>query len=92
MTDLLSDNTSRSRFELGVDGEKGFVDYRRTGTTLHLTHAEVPAAMAGHGLGTRLVRETLDLIRSRGERMMAVCPFIKDFVRRHPDYADLSAG
>ena len=92
MAELLSDNVARSRFELGVDGEKGFVDYRRSGTTLHLTHAEVPASLSGHGLGTRLVRETLDLIRSRGERMVAVCPFIKAFVRRHPDYADLSAG
>ena len=91
MAEAVIDNVARSRFELGPDGAKGFVDYRRSGTTLQLTHAEVPASLAGQGLGTRLVRETLDLIRSRDERMVAVCPFIKDFVRRHPDYADLSA-
>jgi predicted GNAT family acetyltransferase len=91
VTEALSDNVARSRFELGVDGEKGVVDYRRSGTTLYLTHAEVPASLAGHGLGTRLVRDTLDLIRRRNERMVAVCPFIKAFVRRNPDYAELSA-
>ena len=91
MAETLTDNVSRSRFELGTDGDSGFVDYRRSGATLFLNHAEVPAALAGHGLGTRLVRGTLDLIRSRGERMVPVCPFIKAFVRRNPEYADLSA-
>ncbi len=91
MAETLSDNVARSRFELGFEGEKGFVDYRRSGTTLYLTHAEVPASLAGRGLGTRLVRDTLDLIRGRNERMVAVCPFIKAFVRRYPDYAGLSA-
>lgn len=91
MSENLTDNVASSRFELGADGARGFIDYRRTGAILRLNHAEVPAALAGHGLGTRLVRETLDLIRSRGERIVPVCPFIKAFLRRHPAYADLSA-
>jgi predicted GNAT family acetyltransferase len=91
VSEKVTDNVGRSRFELGADGARGFIDYRRSGAILRLDHAEVPAALAGHGLGTRLVRESLDLIRSRGERMVPVCPFIKDFVRRHPAYADLSA-
>ena len=91
MPDTLTDNVARSRFELGTDGESGFIDYRRSGSTLFLNHAEVPAALAGHGVGTRLVKGTLDLIRSRGERMVPVCPFVKAIVRRYPAYADLSA-
>ena len=89
MSETLSDNVARSRFELGADGASGFIDYRRSGLTLFLNHAEVPAALAGHGVGTRLVTETLDLIRVRGERMVPVCPFIQVFIRRHPAYADL---
>ena len=89
MTEVLTDNVARSRFELGSDGASGFIDYRRSGSTLFLNHAEVPATLAGQGVGTRLVRGALDLIRSRGERMVPVCPFIEAFVRRYPDYADL---
>ena len=89
MTEALTDNVARSRFEQGTDGASGFIDYRRSGSTLFLNHAEVPAALAGQGVGTRLVRGALDLIRSRGERMVPVCPFIEAFVRRYPDYADL---
>ncbi len=90
MAETLIDNSARSRFELD-DGEKGFVDYHRTGKVLFLNHVEVPAVLAGRGQGTRLVRATLDLIRSRGERMVPVCPFIKALVRRYPHYADLVA-
>ena len=89
MSESLIDNAERSRFELGVNGASGFIDYRRSGTTLFLNHAEVPAALAGHGVGNRMVSEALDLIRRRGERIVPVCSFIQAFVRRHPAYADL---
>jgi predicted GNAT family acetyltransferase len=92
VSETVTDNVARSRFELGADGTHGFIDYRRSGATLYLTHAEVPASLGGRGVGTRLVRDTLDLIRSRGERMVPVCPFIKAIIRRYPDYADLIGG
>jgi predicted GNAT family acetyltransferase len=85
----VSDNVARSRFELGANGASGFIAYRRSGTTLYLNHAEVPAALAGHGVGTKMVTETLELIRRRGERIVPVCSFVEAFVRRHPAYADL---
>jgi uncharacterized protein len=85
----LTDNVERSRFEFGAHGASGFIDYRRSGTTLFLNHAEVPAALAGHGVGTQMVTEALELIRRRGERIVPVCSFVEAFVRRHPAYADL---
>jgi hypothetical protein len=90
VSEELTDNAARSRFELGAEAASGFIDYRRSGDILYLNHAEVPAALAGRGLGTRLVRETLELIRRRGERMVPVCPFIKAVVGRDPSYRDLS--
>ena len=89
MLETLIDNPVGRRFELATAGGTAFIAYRRSGTTLMLDHAEVPAALGGRGLGTRLVRETLELIRSRGERMVPVCPFIRLFVERHAEYADL---
>ncbi len=90
MTELLTDNQAANRFELGPGGASGFISYQRKGSVLYLNHAEVPPALSGHGVGTRLVKATLDLIRSRGERMVPVCPFIGAFIRRYPTYADLS--
>jgi malate synthase len=89
MTEALRDNAERSRFELEIAGGPAFVTYRRIGQTLWLDHAEVPAELGGRGVGTRLVRETLDLIRSRGEHIVPRCPFVTWFLRGHPAYADL---
>jgi predicted GNAT family acetyltransferase len=94
------DNPSRRRFELSL-GEQGvaFLSYRelsavQSGTprmprVLALTHAEVPVAARGGGVAAQLVRGTLDLIRSRGERAAARCAYVVDFVLRHPEYADI---
>jgi predicted GNAT family acetyltransferase len=91
------DNASRGRFELSL-GDQGvaFLSYRElsaaqvgTARVLALTHAEVPAAARGAGVAAQLVRGTLDLIRSRGERAAARCAYVVDFVLRHPEYADI---
>lgn len=89
MSQPLRDNVAGQRFELELEGGLAFIDYRRSGRTLSLDHAEVPAALHGHGIGARLVQETLDLIRSRSERIVPRCSFVAHFVRRHPQYADL---
>ena len=89
MAEALRDNVARSRFALEIAGGPAFISYHRVGQTLWLDHAEVPAALGGRGVGTRLVRQTLDLIRNRGERIVPRCPFVAWFVRGHPDYADL---
>src|SRR5258707_4118876 len=91
MAEGLRDNTADSRFELELDGGLAFISYRRVGPTLWLNHAEVPAALGGRGVGTALVRQALDLIRSRGERMVAGRSFVAWVVRQHPEYAYLSA-
>ena len=88
----VTDHAARNRFELALAGGTAFIDYRRVGQVLYLNHAEVPTTLSGHGVGTRLAQETLDLIRSRGERVVPVCSFIQDFVRRHPTYSDLCAS
>jgi predicted GNAT family acetyltransferase len=39
-----------------------------------------------------MTRETLDLIRERGEKMIPLCSFVAAFVQRHPQYQDLIAN
>src|SRR5258706_1641618 len=89
MPEGLRDNSAVARFDLDLDGGLAFISSRGVGPTLWLNHAEVPAALGGRGVGTALVRQALDLIRSRGERMVAGCSFVAWFVRQHPEYADL---
>ena len=78
------DNTAESRFELFVDGETAFLVYKRTSDTLTLIHTEVPPALRGHHLGDALVEAALQSARSAGLRVVAVCPFAKEYMRKHP--------
>lgn len=89
---IVTDNPARQRFELDVAQGGAFIDYRRDGRILTLTHAEVPAALRGRGLGAALVKGTLDLVRRRGETVVPRCSFVAAYFRRHPESQDLLAG
>ena len=94
----VADNGARRRFELQLPGGIAFIDYYyRDGAAAALaavrvlTHAEVPAALRGGGIGAQLVAGALELVRARGEKVVPSCPYVASFIRRHPHYADLIA-
>ena len=91
MTDTVRDDSARQRFELEVGDALAFVDYRRDGRTLLLTHAEVPPALRGGGVGSALVKGTLALVRQRGEKVVPLCSFVANYMERHPEVQDLLA-
>ena len=53
-------------------------------------HTEVDDAFEGQGVGSLLVRQALDSVRGEGLRVVAQCPFVKAWIERHPEYADLT--
>lgn len=87
----LTDNTAQHRYELEVDGHVAFVSYARSGERLKLIHTEVPRALAGRGVGSRLARLVLEEARHRGVRVVPECPFMASFIERHQEFADLLA-
>ena len=85
----LRDNTAHNRYELKVDDETAALHYRLKPGVITLQHTEVPAELAGRGIGSRLAREVLDDVRSRGLKVVAACPFVRAFLGKHPEYNDL---
>lgn len=83
-----------NRYEIRVDdGLAGFAEYILTDELISFTHTEIDPAFEGRGLGSKLVRAALDDVRSAGGRkVLAVCPFVKAWMAKHPDYADLAYG
>lgn len=68
----------------------GEVEYEREGDTLVLLRAEVPKERQGSGLGVRLVRETLELIRDENHGpILPICPFIVKFLVKNPEFQAL---
>jgi predicted GNAT family acetyltransferase len=88
----VSDAPERSRFEITVDGElAGFVLYRLGPGRITFVHTEIDEAYEGKGLGGKLARAALDTARARSLTVRPNCPFIKGWIAKHPDYADLVA-
>lgn len=92
MTGLVRDHSERQRYELEVDGGLAFIDYRREDHVVVMTHAEVPRALRGGGVGSALVRGALALVRERGDRVVPLCSFVEAYMRRHPEAHDLLAS
>ncbi|SFP83349.1 hypothetical protein SAMN04488241_10894 [Sphingomonas rubra] len=83
------DNRSEQEFTLEVDGEVAVAAYQREGDTIVFTHTLVPARLEGHGVGSRLIRGSLDLARDQGLKVVPQCPFVRAFIEKHPAYRDL---
>lgn len=95
MSDVVtSDNPSASRYEAHIGGElAGFAEYQLTDTLVVFTHTEVDERFEGRGVGSALARFGLDDVRAGGTRqVLPVCPFIKSWIGKHPEYTDLVYG
>ena len=81
------DNREELRYELVRGGEVlGFLLYRIEPDAVVLVHTDVDPAYEGQGLGSVLVKGALDDQRERGVRAVPLCPFVRAYIRRHPEY------
>lgn len=80
------------RYEILVGGEvAGYTEYRGRAAVRAFTHTEVAEGHEGRGVASQIVQFALDDARSRGLQVVPVCPFIADYLARHPRELDLVA-
>src|SRR3954470_5945883 len=89
-----SHNPAEHRYEANLDGDlAGLAAYELTDTLVIFTHTEVDSKFEGHGVGSTLARFALDDVRRAGtHQVLPLCPFIKSWIGKHPDYEDLVSG
>ena len=86
------DEPERSRYVISVgDRPIGLAAYRMRDGEMAITHTEIDPACEGRGYGSLLVAEVLEDVRRRGLRVRPLCPFVADYIRRHPETQDLVA-
>lgn len=92
MTDTVRNNTAEHRYELDVEGHLAATYYQIADGVITFVHTEVPDALAGRGVGSKLVKGALDQVRTDGLKVVAQCPFVKAYIEKHAEYADLLNG
>ena len=88
----VTDAPEHQRFEAWLaDGTLvGFAGYTMRGDAIVFTHTEVPEEYEGQGIAARLVTTALEAARARELHVVALCPYVRSFLRRHEDeYSDL---
>jgi hypothetical protein len=88
MTEIVN-NKIHHRYELEVDGYIAATYYEIADGVITFVHTEVPSELGGKGIGSKLIKGALDQVRAEGLRVIAQCPFVKAYIEKHPDYADL---
>lgn len=88
----VAQNTAQHRYEIRVGGAPaGFAQYlTHDRTHLDFVHTEIDDAYAGQGLAGVLVRSALDDVRAQGKRAIPHCPFVASYIRKHPEYDDIT--
>jgi uncharacterized protein len=82
-------NRAHHRFELAVEGHIAATYYQIADGVITFVHTEVPPELGGKGVGSKLIRGALDQVRSEGLKVVAQCPFVKAYIDKHGEYADL---
>lgn len=86
---VVSNNQASNRLEAQAGGLTAFIEYRRSPQAITLLHTYVPPSLEGRGIGSQLARGALEFARSEGLKVIAVCPFVKAYIRRHSEYSEL---
>jgi predicted GNAT family acetyltransferase len=87
----VTNNPAAGRYEILTDQGAAILTYRQRGADLDLMHTEVPKALEGHGYAAALAAAALDDARREGIKVIPTCPYVKAYLERHPEYADLVA-
>lgn len=81
---VVADAPDRGRFE-ARQGEQlvGFLNYRRTPSTVMFDHVEVEPAHRGRGIADQIVTAAVAVADAEGLQIVPICPYVVAWMRSH---------
>jgi predicted GNAT family acetyltransferase len=90
---VIADEPDRQRYEATRGGDlAGVLEYVVKRERIALVHTQVSQGHEGQGVGAGLARFALDDARRRGLRVIAICPYVRRYLARHPEDDDIVVG
>jgi uncharacterized protein len=84
-------NAADGKYTIAVEGETvGLAAVADRGNQRVFYHTEVEERFGGRGLASILVGEALEATRADGKRVVAVCPMVAAFIKKHPEFGDMT--
>ena len=83
-------NAEKYRFETWIDSKLSKLDYLIDEDTIVMTHVGVYPEHRGQGVAGKLVEIALKYAQENSLRVIPMCPYVAAYIRRHPQYMDLT--
>ena len=85
----VQNNEKELRFEIEIDGEKAFLEYRHYQHDIALMHTFVPESLSGKGLASALAHYALEWIKLKNKKAKIYCPFVAAYLKKHHEYDNI---
>src|SRR5271154_3172368 len=83
-------SAAEGKYTIAGDGETvGLAAVANRDNQRGFYHTEVEEQFGGRGLATILVEQALAATRADGKRVVATCPMVAAFIRKHPEFNDI---
>lgn len=84
-------NDEAKEYQAEFERRKIYIEFIAAKGRIYLVHTEVPKGLEGKGLGSAIVKGTLELIEANGDALFPLCPFVASYIRRHPEWKRILA-
>jgi uncharacterized protein len=84
-------NPAQNRFETWIEGQLSKLDYMEDDNTIVMTHVGVYPEHRGQGVAGKLTEVALEYAKEKSLRVIPMCPYIATYIRRNPQYLELTS-
>lgn len=85
-------NADEKRFEVRLGDDIAMIEYLLHGKNITMHHTEVPPAFEGKGVASKMAKFALDYARDHEYKVIPTCPFVNQYIERHPEYKSIVWG
>ena len=87
---IVEHDPAAHQFHARLNGMRAVLEYRRAPREIVFVHTEVPPAFRHQGVADALAHAGLEYARTKHLAVIALCPFVASYIRRHPEYQPLT--
>jgi predicted GNAT family acetyltransferase len=84
-------NSTENRFETWIEGQLSKLDYLADDGSIIMTHVGVYPEHRGQGVAGKLTEAALEYAKEKSLRVIPMCPYIANYIRRNPQYIELTS-
>lgn len=82
----LINNQEAHQFQMVVDEQQSFIEYKKEGDKMILVHTEVARTQQGKGIARAMVVKTFQYLDEHHLTMVPVCAYIRSFLKNNPQW------